>query len=281
MLHAIERSRPAAVAGSFYPAQPKELRAAVQGLLASAVDGGGPVPKALIAPHAGYVYSGAVAAAAFATLRAHADACRRVMVIGPAHYLPVEGIGVPSATQFVTPLGVVPVDEATMGLCELPFVHVADAAHAPEHALEVELPFLQSVLGRFTLVPVLVGDAAPEQVAEVLERSWDRTLIVVSSDLSHDLSYDAAQRCDGATAAAIERGDWAALGPGDACGHLAIAGLLQAAARRNMRAQRLALCNSGDSAGSRDRVVGYGAWAFGSGGGGFAPRRRGMNGHAS
>jgi MEMO1 family protein len=142
-------------------------------------------------------------------------------------------------------------------------VRAADAPHAPEHALEVELPFLQTVLGSFSLVPLLVGEAEPHEVGEVLGRLWDQALIVVSSDLSHYLDYDTARRRDAATAAAIERRDWAALGSNDACGYLAVAGLLQQAERRGLPVQRLALSNSGDTAGPRDRVVGYGAWAFG------------------
>jgi len=159
----------------------------------------------------------------------------------------------------------VPVDrEALAMIADLPGVSMNDGAHAPEHALEVELPFLQAVLGSFAVIPLLVGAADPPEVAHVLERLWDaaETLIVVSSDLSHYLDYATAQHRDAATAAAIERHDWPALGPDDACGALAIAGLLSEAARRGLHATRLALCNSGDTAGTRDRVVGYGAWAF-------------------
>ena len=221
------------------------------------------MPRAIIAPHAGYIYSGRPAAHAFATLRSSRSASRRVVVIGPAHYVPVRGIAVPTADAFETPVGRVPVDRGAIAtLADLPFVVAADAPHAPEHALEVELPFLQAVLGSFTLVPLLVGDAAPEEVAQAIGRVWDEALIVVSSDLSHYLDYDSARRRDAATAAAIERGDWAALGPDDACGYLPIAGLLVQAGQRGLRAERLAQCNSGDTAGSRDRVVGYGAWAF-------------------
>jgi AmmeMemoRadiSam system protein B len=221
--------------------------------------------KALIAPHAGYVYSGPVAAAAFATLRNHAQAIERVVVIGPAHYVPVRGIAVPAAAAFETPLGRVPVDqEAMTRLADLPFVIRSDKPHAPEHALEVELPFLQALLPSFILVPLVVGDATPQEVAEALRRLWDgsETLIVVSSDLSHYHDYDTARRLDGATAAAIERADWAAIGSAQACGFLAVAGLLMVTSTRGLKARRLALCNSGDTAGPRDQVVGYGAWAF-------------------
>jgi MEMO1 family protein len=277
--------RPPAVAGQFYPADPLRLRATVTELLAAvprraeAAPKSGPksgpesasksapksAPKALIAPHAGYIYSGAVAAAAFATLRERGEAIRRVVLIGPAHYLPVHGIAVPSADAFATPLGRVPVDRAALAtIAELPFVVTADTPHTPEHALEVELPFLQEMLGEFAVVPLLAGGCPPAQVAEVLGRLWGEgdTLLVVSSDLSHYHDYATARRLDAATAAAIERGDWASLGAGQACGHLSVAGLLVEAQRRGLKPQRLALCNSGDTAGSRDRVVGYGAWMF-------------------
>jgi MEMO1 family protein len=258
-----EKVRPAAVAGVFYPAHPERLRAAVDALLAAVPQYRGPAPKAVIAPHAGYIYSGPVAAQAFATLRSGSPDIERVVVIGPAHYVAVEGIAIPGADVFETPLGRVLVDrEALATIRAFAGVTAADAPHAPEHALEVELPFLQTVLGPFRLVPLLVGNATPHEVAQVLEPLWDGALIVVSSDLSHYLTYDGAQRRDAMTAAAIERRDWAAVGPNDACGFLAVAGLLKHAERRGLNARRLALCNSGDTAGPRDRVVGYGAWAF-------------------
>ena len=187
------------------------------------------------------------------------------MLIGPAHYVPVRGIAVPTTDTFETPLDRVPVDrEALSALADLPFVVTADAPHAPEHALEVELPFLQTLLGPFAVVPLLVGDAVPQQAAAALRRLWGgpETLIVVSSDLSHYHDYATARRLDAATAAAIERGDWESVGPDQACGFLAVAGLLIETNERGLTARRLALCNSGDTAGSRDRVVGYGAWMF-------------------
>jgi len=258
-----DKVRAAAVAGAFYPGEPQRLRSQVDKLMAAVPEYRGPAPKAVIAPHAGYIYSGVVAAHAFATLREGAPDIARVVVIGPAHYVPVDGIAIPRADAFETPLGRVSVDrEALATVGELPGVIAADAPHAPEHALEVELPFLQTVLGAFSLVPLLVGDATPDAGAQALDPLWDGALIVVSSDLSHYLDYEAAMRRDAMTAAAIERHDWAALGPGDACGFLAVAGLLKHAERRGLKARRLALCNSGDTAGPRDRVVGYGAWAF-------------------
>ncbi len=259
-------SRKPAVAGSFYPAQPDRLRREVVELLADAATAAKVAPKALIAPHAGYVYSGPPAAAAFATLRLSAQTVTRVVLIGPAHYVAIRGIALPSFDAFETPLGRVSVDHDSLNaIAGLPFVSQNDAAHAPEHALEVELPFLQIVLPSFSLLPLVVGDASAHEVAQVLARLWSdpQTLVVVSSDLSHYHSYETARRLDAATAVAIENGDWASVGPGQACGCLPIAGLLIAANRRHLKARRLSLCSSGDAAGPRDRVVGYGAWMFG------------------
>jgi AmmeMemoRadiSam system protein B len=257
--------RPPAVAGSFYPDRADALRAAVEDYLAAAPSWpAGRAPKAVIAPHAGYVYSGPVAACAFAALRAVAAKVRRVVVIGPAHFVPVRGLAVPSATAFRTPLGDVPLDRAALAaIAELPQVRRADAPHRDEHGLEVELPFLQAILGAFALVPLVVGEARPAEVAEVLALLWggDETAFVASSDLSHYYDYDTAQRRDATTAAAIEALD-PNIGPDDACGHLPIGGLLIEAKRRGLEALRLDLRNSGDTAGPRDRVVGYGAWAF-------------------
>jgi len=259
-------ARPPAVAGSFYPADPHRLRADVGRLLAEAPRvAPSRRPKAIIAPHAGYPYSGPVAAAAFVALEASVHTIGRVVLIGPAHYVPFRGIAIATAETFETPLGRIPLDrDALAAIAELPGVKAADAPHAPEHALEVELPFLQALLPWFTVVPLLVGDARPEEVAAVLNRLWGGpdTIVVVSSDLSHFHDYETARHRDGETAAAIERGAWAGLGPEDACGYLAVAGLLIHTTRRGLKAQRLALCNSGDTAGSCNRVVGYGAWLF-------------------
>jgi AmmeMemoRadiSam system protein B len=258
--------RPPAVAGSFYPADAGRLRAAVEGYLAAAEGArAAATPKAVIAPHAGYVYSGPVAGHAFAALGDGGSAIRRAVVVGPAHFVPFRGIAATGAAAFRTPLGEVPLDrDAIEALRDLPQVKLADVPHGPEHALEVELPFLQAVLGAFTLVPLLVGEATAGEVEQVLERLWGgpETLIVISSDLSHYEPYGRAREHDVATAAAIERLDGANLGPRDACGWLPVAGLLAAAARRAMQAARLDLRNSGDTAGPKDQVVGYGAWAF-------------------
>jgi hypothetical protein len=259
--------RAPAVAGTFYPADAGRLRVAVGDCLAAG-DGSraAATPKAVIAPHAGYVYSGPVAGHAFASIAEHAPRIGRVVVIGPAHFVPFRGIAVPTAEAFRTPLGDVPLDRAALeAIRDLPQVRFADAPHQPEHAIEVELPFLQIVLDDFALVPLLVGDAAPEEVAQVLDSLWGEhdTSVVISSDLSHYEPYARAREHDAATAAAIERLDFAGLGPRDACGWLPIAGLLCQARRHRMQALRLDLRNSGDTAGPRDQVVGYGAWAFG------------------
>jgi predicted class III extradiol MEMO1 family dioxygenase len=196
--------RPPAVAGTFYSREPDRLRVQVQSLLANARPSTAVIPKAVIAPHAGYVYSGRVAAAAFATLRGRAQAIERVVLVGPAHYLPVRGIAAPTVDYFET------------GRRGGAGVVRSDAPHAPEHALEVELPFLQMLLPSFRIVPLVVGDAAVQSVAEVLRILWGgpETLIVVSSDLSHYHGYETARRLDAATAAAIERGDWVKPSPG-------------------------------------------------------------------
>jgi AmmeMemoRadiSam system protein B len=255
-----------AVAGSFYPAQSDRLRRQVVELLADARTAPNITPKALIAPHAGYVYSGSTAAAAFATLSGSAQTFARIVLIGPAHYVPIRGIALPTVDAFETPLGRVSIDHDGLNeITGLPFVSRNDAAHAPEHALEVELPFLQIVLPSFSLLPLVVGDATAYEVAQVLARLWSgpETLLVISSDLSHYHSYETARRLDAATATVIENGDWASLNSGQACGYLAIAGLLIEANRHKLKARRLSLCSSGDTAGPRDRVVGYGAWTFG------------------
>ena len=257
--------RPSAVAGQFYPSDPDRLQKQVSDLLANIATPSKGIPKALIAPHAGYIYSGAVAAAAFATLRESAQPITRAVLIGPAHYAHIRGIAAPTVDAFETPLGRVPVDaRALRAIADLPFVIQADTPHTPEHALEVELPFLQTLLTSFQVVPLLVGDVMPKEIAHVLLQLWDgpETLIVVSSDLSHYHDYETARRLDAATAAAIEHGDWASLGPNQACGCQAVAGLLLETGRRGLKIRRLSLCNSGDTAGSRERVVGYGAWMF-------------------
>jgi len=259
----LQRLRQPAVAGTFYPADPGRLRAMIAGFLARVAAGGAP-PRAIIAPHAGYAYSGLVAAAAYARLALARTRIRRVLLVGPSHRLAFRGLAVPEADAFATPLGRVPVDpEALAGLLELPFVRRLEAAHAREHSLEVQLPFLQAVLGEFTLVPLLVGEASPAEVAAALDRRWEPgTAVVASSDLSHYLDQAAARRLDQASSDAIVALRPEALDGERACGHLAVRGLLLAARRRGLRAELLDLRNSGDTAGGTGRVVGYGAYAF-------------------
>jgi MEMO1 family protein len=257
--------RSAAVAGMFYPGAPQELESTVRRLLAEAKPASGPVPKAIIAPHAGYVYSGAVAASAYAQVRPAADRIRRIVLLGPCHRVPVRGVAATGADSFATPLGTVPVDrEAIDRLLALPQVHVLDASHAQEHSLEVHLPFLQVIFDDFAVVPLVVGDAAHEEVAQVIDAIWGgpETLIVVSSDLSHYEDYATAQRMDAATCRAIEALDANALGYEQACGRVPVGGLLTAAKRRGLKVKTVDLRNSGDTAGPRDRVVGYGSWIF-------------------
>lgn len=222
-------------------------------------------PVALIAPHAGYVYSGPVAASAYGTLGGHRGRIERVVVLGPAHRRPVRGLALPAATAMATPLGEMPVDRARVEeLAALPQVVVDDAPHALEHSVEVQLPFLQVVLGEVPTVPIVVGDSSDERVAEVIElaRAGARTLIVVSTDLSHYHDYDTARRLDRATCASIERLDPAALAIGSACGRVPLGGLLRVAGRHGWRVELLDACSSGDTAGDRVRVVGYAAFAL-------------------
>ena len=261
----MSNARPPAVAGYFYPAGADELTAEVQGLLAAAQTGkSARSPKALIVPHAGYVYSGPVAATAYARLSALAGRIRRVVLLGPVHRVPVRGLAMPSITAFATPMGTIPLDTAAMSLlARLPQVTVSDAAHAQEHSLEVHLPFLQAVLGDFRLLPLAVGDATAAEVADVLEQVWggEETLIVISSDLSHFLDYDSAVQVDSETLQHI-----LALQPDlvhtQACGATPVNGLLAYAGTHALEAELLDQCNSGDTAGDRSRVVGYAAVAF-------------------
>ena len=259
--------RPPAVAGTFYPAEPAALRGAVDRLLAEATAAAGRLalaPKALIVPHAGYIYSGRTAAAAYAQLPPIANTVRRVVLLGPAHRAFVSGLALPGVRQFATPLGIVAVDEDAAAIARrLPHVHESAAAHAGEHSLEVQLPFLQRALPQFTLVPFVVGDATGAMVADVLDAFWGgpETLIVVSSDLSHYHRYRDAQTIDRTTADAI-LAFASSLDHEQACGATPINGLLLAARRRGLRAELLDLRNSGDTAGDREQVVGYAAFGF-------------------
>jgi MEMO1 family protein len=254
------------VAGTFYPAERDVLERQLALFLSEAANDApsAALPKAIIGPHAGYVYSGPVAARAYARLAAARGRISRVVLIGPSHYVAFRGLAVDTAEAWAMPGGSVVLDtEAIARLRALPMVGELDAAYQREHALEVHVPFLQHMLGEFRLVPIVAGDAPPEAVAAVFDALWGgtETLIVVSTDLSHYLDYAACRRLDQSTAEMIERLD-PAIAPEQACGAVPMRGLLLAARRRGMAIERLDLRNSGDTAGPRDRVVGYGSWAL-------------------
>ena len=260
-----DKVRPAAVAGRFYPGDPVELRELIGVLLAQVPPAMGPGPKALIAPHAGYLYSGPIAASAYARLIPAREVITRIVLLGPSHYVALKGLATSSAEGFATPLGKVPVDlEAVRQVRALPQVQELNEAHAREHSLEVQVPFLQAVLGRFTLVPLAVGEATPEEVSQVLEALWGgaETRFVISSDLSHYHDCETARRLDRATADAIEALKPAGIAEEGACGRIPIRGLLHSARGHRLRARTVDLRNSGDTAGPRDKVVGYGAFVF-------------------
>lgn len=258
------RTRAPAVAGMFYPGDPHDLRIAVRSYLDHAVQRNDPAPKVLVVPHAGYAYSGPIAASAYATLANGASRIRRVVLAGPTHRIAVAGIAIPGASGFDTPLGRVPLDMTMLDrLARLPGVGISDQAHRLEHSLEVQLPFLQMTLGSFDLVPLAVGDASPAMVADVLDAAWGgpETLIVVSTDLSHYHPYDEARQIDSATNAQLVSLQ-GTLTPEQACGCHAVNGLMLSARRRGMRALALDVRNSGDTSGDRAAVVGYGAFAL-------------------
>jgi MEMO1 family protein len=257
--------RPAAVAGQFYPDHADRLKADVSRHLAEATVVTREAPKVLIAPHAGYPYSGPVAGTAFTAWRAMRGRVKRVVLVGPSHYESFPGVAVTSARAFGTPLGEVPVDLGAVDqLLRRHLVVVDNLAHVPEHSLEVELPFLQVLLDEFEIVPLLVGVVDDEEVAEVIGELWggDETGVVISSDLSHYHDYETAQELDRETARAVEALNPDPVDSQHACGWVAIQGCLRVARDRRFRARTLDLRNSGDTAGTRQRVVGYGAWLF-------------------
>lgn len=255
--------RPPAVAGSFYPRDRRDLEIAVRGYLDEAVPSC-IVPRAVIMPHAGYIYSGPIAASACAPLAPRRGSVRRVVVAGPSHHISVHGIAVPSARAFATPIGEIPIDRATIEqLLKLPGVRVDDAAHAEEHSIEVELPFLHVVLGDFLLVPLVIGVSRAPEAAAILASLWDdETLFVISSDLSHYLAYETARLRDARTSENIVALDDAALRYDDACGRDSVNALLAFSRDIRLTATTVDLRNSGDTAGDRKRVVGYGAFVF-------------------
>lgn len=260
------RLRPPAVAGMFYPADANELRHDVTGYVEAGSTGAAVArpPKALIVPHAGYQYSGPVAGSAYRRLRDGSAGIHHVVMIGPSHRVPIRGLAVPSVDSFATPLGDVPVDAAGRErLSELGLVGVSDAAHAAEHSLEVQLPFLQVVLDEFDILPITVGSASAEQVARVIDAAWGGpdTLVLISSDLSHYHTWSDARRLDADTTRSIveRRSD---LPDERACGACGINGLMQVARERGLAVELLDQRNSGDTAGDRSRVVGYGSYAL-------------------
>ncbi len=249
--------RPPAAAGTFYPADPRELVPTVDAMLASA-RGDGETPVAVVAPHAGYVYSGPIAASAYALLRG--TEVERVAILGPAHFVPLRGCAVPASEAWATPLGEVAIDA---GLREVAEVAVEDEPFGPEHSLEVHLPFLQRVLPKgFSVLPVAVGACPPAEVADVIGRLPSDAFVVVSTDLSHYHDDGTAKRLDRRTADAILALDPHAIGPEDACGAFALRGLVEHARRGELQAELLDLRTSADTAGDPRRVVGYGAFAF-------------------
>ena len=258
--------RRAAVAGAFYPGEAGPLAAEVTELL-EGVECFEPrfgLPKALIVPHAGYIYSGPVAARAYDELALARGVVKRVVLLGPVHRVPVRGLALPASEAFETPLGRIALDRAAAHALEgLAQVVRSEPAHAQEHALEVQLPFLQRMLGEFALVPLAVGDATIAEVAQVLERLWggEETLIVISTDLSHYHAYEEARRIDGATLERIAR--FATdLRHEEACGATPLNGFLDLARRKGLRIRMLAACNSGDTAGGKGQVVGYSSFAL-------------------
>ena len=253
-------TRPAAVAGTFYPAHPDELRATVDGLLTAVSVGNSAAPKALIVPHAGLIYSGAVAAAGFARIARVAERLTRVVIVSPGHRVYFEGLTWPGTAFLSTPLGPIEVD--VDAIRAIPELVAHPVAHAREHAIEVELPFLQRLCPRARVVPIAASHAAPHVVGKVLEQLWGgpETLIVISSDLSHFHPYDEAHARDRRTAAKIIALDTGIEGD-EACGCTGLNGLAWVARNRHLRTEVIELRNSGDTAGPRDEVVGYGAFA--------------------
>ena len=257
-------TRPPAVAGYFYDADANRLQDHVTQLLGAETRFSSHLPDALIVPHAGYVYSGSTAAEAFRCLQQKADKVRRVFLIGPAHRVYVAGMAVPSVDAFATPLGEIALDQSELErMVQQPGVEVSDEAHRQEHCLEVQLPFLQMVLPQFNLIPVLVGGADANTVAAVIDSVDidESTLILISSDLSHFLNYDAARDIDASTCSRIIEKSTNLTGE-QACGARAINGMMASETARNMQVELLSACNSGDTAGSRDRVVGYASFAL-------------------
>jgi AmmeMemoRadiSam system protein B len=256
--------RKAAVAGTFYEADANQLQQRILSLMGGAHGNTPYSPQALIVPHAGYIYSGPTAAEAYSAVAALAGKIDRVVLFGPAHRVSLQGMAVPSVDAFATPLGDVPLDKESIArIAALPGVCVSDEAHREEHSLEVQLPFMQTVFKHFSLVPVVVGHCDPRAVASVMDALWGgpETLLVVSTDLSHFHSYDDAKQLDALTCDRLQAKD-SALSGADACGAYALNGLMSTGHCQSLRVELVDRCNSGDTAGSKDRVVGYGAFVL-------------------
>ncbi|OQK16578.1 extradiol dioxygenase [Methyloprofundus sedimenti] len=256
--------RQPAVAGLFYPDKPDILKSMISDYLHQVA----PVneaPQAIIVPHAGYIYSGEIAASAYARLQSRRNSIKRVVVLGPSHKVSFAGLALSHAEAFRTPIGDIPVDtEAIASIIHFPFVGYSDQAHLYEHSLEVQLPFLQMTLDAFKLLPIVVGDCPAEQIEQVLELFYgaDDTLIVISSDLSHFHDYATAQRLDKETSEKIEHLDYQHLDYGSACGLAPVSGLMALAKKKSLQIATIDLRNSGDTAGDKSRVVGYGAYVI-------------------
>lgn len=261
----MNKVRQPAVAGMFYPATEKQLKDDVLSYLAQADDLHEPQAKALVVPHAGYVYSGPIAASAYKQLIPFKDIINRVVLLGPSHRVAFSGLAVPEADYFHTPLGNIAIDKKGIeALSHLSQVVTSDRVHSEEHSLEVQLPFLQVVLGDFSLIPIVVGDAERHDVAETINTVWgdEHTLIVISSDLSHYHEYYAAKKIDLATSEAVLHLKPDLISYEDACGRNGLKGMMTVAQEKGLRAELLDLRNSGDTAGDKNRVVGYGAYVF-------------------
>ena len=257
-------NRQPAVAGSFYPANQGQLHLMLDQYLTDAATDED-APKAIIAPHAGYIYSGPIAATVYARLKKAHGRITRVVVIGPSHRAAFRGMAVSRAETFTTPLGPVFVDQAAVkSITHLPFVEYLEEVHTYEHSLEVHLPFLQEVLDDFKIVPIVTGEASPEQISQVLDLLWggDETLIVVSSDLSHYHDYATAQQMDKLTSLAIEELQYERITSKSACGKVPVNGLLKLAHKKALSVTTIDLRNSGDTAGDKASVVGYGAYVI-------------------
>jgi len=261
----MNKIRPPAVAGMFYPADEQTLKDDVLAYLAQTHDKVAQQPKALVVPHAGYIYSGPIAATAYNQLIPFKDKINRIVLLGPSHRVAFSGLAVPEADYFNTPLGMIPIDQDSIQqLSHLSQVIRSDRAHSEEHSLEVQLPFLQEILGPFSLIPIVVGDAERHEVAEVIKNLWgdEHTLIIISSDLSHYHEYSKAKQLDRATSDAIENLKPDLISYDDACGRNGLKGMITVAQEKGLSAELLDLRNSGDTAGDKSRVVGYGAYVF-------------------